>query len=260
MNEILREIEETRELAYKKSESIDYQPRETLIETANAIPFDIPTGPLPEQDYIARKNIELDEESCLGRVAQAGAFIERLFPEADVKYAEVWKDRFAEILIDVLKKEPEKRFDPSFMTELLMYEEPHAILTINGHQYEPLSRKLGVNIEHPRIKEFGLWEGITSSRMVSKSNLESDPKKRLYILDKAEEICPGTTLVRENKAGILVYLDRTREAIESIEWLLERRPCARTLLTHYLLTGSMESYETLKNTYTEEIIKYIMPE
>ncbi len=249
-------IEEIRNLAYRQAEKLEYVLKDSPLDTLRTIKFNIQTSQFIDQMQFVLLNLELDSKSCLGRAAQAAAIAEKHFPEANLKIAEVWQDLLAGIMLTLLYQNPNKQFDPSFMQELLMYEEPHLVLMVNGVQFEPLSLQLGHDIQHPRIQPFPLWEGITASVLVSKAWLEPKPEKKLEILQQAEKICPGIVLIRENMCEPLELLGRIDEVIETAKWCLKHRPCARTLYVLCLLTGEQKYYNELTRKYSEEIIKY----
>lgn len=246
-------IEEVKELAYRKIEEI---PLITVMsgnpfQTLRKIDWDIPVDMEINQEIIARFNIELDKKSCLGRVAQSAAIIERYFPDCRLSYAEVLEDSLRNMMFDVLKKEGARE---SILKDILLYEEPHAVILINESQYDPISNVLGVNIRHPKIKIFSLWKGICSSWLVSKAFLHPNPSARLVILEQAQLLCPGTTLVAENKVGVFVMLDKVERAIFELEGLLEKRPTARTLFSLYLLTKNKTYYRKIKKIYSPLMI------
>jgi hypothetical protein len=251
-------IESVKKLAEEKIKEKGFRLYGSPIETLKGLHFNIPVDDYFTQNDLTHMNLELDERSCLGRLAQASAFIEQNFSGSNFKYGEVWKDMLASILIKRLEDEPELGNDPTYLRELLMYEEPHSVILVNGNQYDPLSVGLDFEIVHPTVMGFDLWEGIASSYMVSESYLEQDLGERLKILDEAEKICPGTTFVRENTINPLYELGRTEEANTALEWVLERRPCARTLYVHHFLTESGESYQRLLKTYSNNIINPIL--
>ncbi len=211
MKEIVKEI---RKIAYNQTKSAHYALGSDPVETLQNITFNVQVGQTIDQRRFAKLNLELNSESCLGRVALSAAIIEKHFPNANLQLAEVWKDWLANLMLKLLQEDWSRRFDASFMQELLMYEEPHLILTVDNIQFEPLSIALGQDIKHPQIKTFPLWEGITASVLVSKAWLETDPSKKLKILNQAEKICPGLTLVQENMCTPLELLGQTDKVIE----------------------------------------------
>jgi hypothetical protein len=248
--------EKIREMAHRNISKLKYSIGPDPISTLKTVRFNIPFEQSVNQDDIVCWNLELDTRSCFGRVAQAAAVVEKHFPNEQIYFAEVWEDALRNILLKKMREKPAHRFDPSFMEELLMYEEPHAVLLIDGVQFDPLSNQLGFEVIHPRVEKFSLWKGIASSHLVSVSHKEADPEKKLATLEEAERICPGTTVVRENLALPLELLGRTSELIETVEWCLEKRLCARTLYVAHMLTGKSEYYNQLIKMYSEEVVKY----
>lgn len=249
-------VEEIRKLAHEKISGLSYKILSKPLETVKTIKFDIPRGQSVDQAIISAQNLELDQASCLGRVAQSAAVIEKHFKETDLTLAEVWEDNLRNIMLAKLDANESLVYDPTFMDELLMYEDPHTVILVDGVQFDPLSLELGFNIEHPRIKSFPLWESIVSSVLVSRAWLENDPSKKLEILETAESICPGLTLVKENIVSAYILLDETDKAIEAVKWCHEKRPCARMIYVLYLLTNERIYHDQLTKTYTKEIIQY----
>jgi hypothetical protein len=249
-------MEKVRNMAHEQAKKLTYKTGTNPIEVLLSIKFNFKQAQTADQDEMIKANLSLADSSCLGRVAQAGAIIEKLFPLLRLEFGEIWQDRLASWLIEDLAKYPKKKLDPGFMQELLMYEEPHAVLVIEGVQFEPLSNVLEIEINHPRVQSFPLWEGIASSYLVSLANTQTNQTKRLSLLDQAEKICPNTTLVKENQCESLESLGKLTELKDNLSWLLERRPVARTLYCAYLITKNPRHYQLLIEKYSEEAIKY----
>lgn len=247
---------EAQELAHRQAEKIEFEHGPTPFETFYSINFNIPRSQFVDQETIAKLNLELDPQSRLGRVAVAAAIMEQYHPAFPLSLGEVWDDYLKDLMFIKLSNQPNMADDPTFMQELLMYEEPHAVVIIGDIQFEPLSLEFGAPIIHPRVEIFPLWPAIAASVTVSMAQFEKDPKRRLLILEQAEKTCPGLTLVRENTAELLELLGDLTGAIEAVRWSLERRPCARTLYVMYLLTGDKQCYDKLVRTYTDKIIQY----
>jgi hypothetical protein len=215
-------------------------------------PWDFAKGTRVDQRTLAEWNLELDGRSCLGRVAQAAALLEFQFSNVVIGYAEVLSDHLkADMLAQVhksLPSEPELRSE--WLQEVLLYEEPHAVVLVDGVQFDPLSTIYPAIICHPKVQEHRLWDAIASAMTVSKALLEQDPARKWEILEEAERICPGTTLVAENRSGALILLGREDEAAALLKELLIKRPCARTLFCLWLLTNAGEYRRRIDLEYT----------
>ena len=124
----------------------------SLIKTFRSLNFGLQpesvSGPLDQQEVVVN-NLELNQKSCLGRLALAAAVAEKHFPGIKVFGAEVWEDGLRNRLLAMLKVDPSLADDPSFWRELLLYEEPHAVLYFQGRQYDPLETVLHEPIRHP---------------------------------------------------------------------------------------------------------------
>lgn len=247
---------EAQDLAYTQAQKIEFNHCKRADSTFHSIKFNIPKSQFVDQAIVAKQNLLLDPEGCLGRVAVTAAIMEQCHSALSLRLGEVWDDYLKNIMLRKLRENPSNIDDPSFMQELLMYEEPHAIIVIENTQFEPLSLELDMLIEHPKVELFPLWEGLAASATVSEAWLKEDPAEKLQLLKKAEKLCPELTLVRENMAGPYELLGQLSEAIASVRWALERRPCARTLYVMYLLTEDKQYYNRLTEIYTNEVIKY----
>lgn len=251
------DVAEAQKLAYEQASKVNFRSGLSPLETFLSIEFFIPRSQFVDQETVAKQNLELDPQSCLGRVAVIAAIMEQYHSKTSLLLGEVWNDYFKELMIRKLRIAPSLADDPSFMQELLMYEEPHAVIVADGvQQLEPLSLEFGELIKHPTVETFPLWEALAASATVSEAWLENDPSKRLVLLNQAEEVCPGLTLVIENMVESYELLGRLDEAIASVRWALKRRPCARTLYVMHLLTKDPQFYERLVENYTDKIVQY----
>ena len=250
------EISEIKKIAGQRTSTLHYEPGKTTLETLRSIRFEIPTDcDLFTQKEIAEQNIALDQASCLGRVAQSLAIVEKHHPESNIKVGEVVDDYFRSIMLPYL---PHESHDDTFMQELLMYEEPHSVLVVDGMQFDPLSTKPGFeNIVHPEIRSHSSWESILADMLVSQSHLTDDTKEKTDLLHEAERICPGLLVVAENMAGLLIMFGKIDAAIEIIKKILARHISARGLYSMYLLTGDDQYRDVLFGIYTEKILKHL---
>jgi hypothetical protein len=253
--------EKARQLAFSQAEKVQHQKGENPYVTFSSMEFNFPQDQVIPQSIIARQNLELDPQSCLGRVAVTAAIMQQCHPESTLEFGEVLDDFFRNILLDRLKQYPVFGLDDGFMQELLMYEEPHAVVMVDGQQFEPLSIEYGEFVTHAKVEIFpNIWNAIAASATVSEAWWAKDPGEKLRILKIAASLCPGLTLVQENIVGALVMLDDVVSAISILEQLLKRRPCARSLYTAYLLTDMNSFREELVGTYTEHIIEQMISE
>jgi len=244
-----------RNLAYVGIESLEYAVRDTPMETLKTVNFGVSAISLQySQEEFVKLNLSVDRRSCLGRAAQAAAIVEKHFPSAKVQLGEVRKNYLAGLMIQILHEEPLKSLDPSFMQELLMYEEPHLVVVVDGQQFEPLSIQLGCDIVHPEVATFPIWEGVASAVTVSESHTETNPRKKLDLLWEAEEMCPSMSLVQENICGPMAELGL--DTVGVVDECLRRRPCARTLFVLAVLTGEEKYYEQLARKYTSKITEF----
>ncbi len=254
---MVKKVQEIKELAFAKLADLDYRVKDSPQETLKTIDFNvIPQNSVNDQKELALNNLELNKATCLGKVALSAALLEKHFSNIKLEAGEVLQDWFANEMLSMLSLDPTKKNDPSFMGELLMYEEPHIILLIDGVQFEPLSNHMKLEVKHPVIKLFPIWDAITSSVLVSRAWLLNNLEEKLNHLNQAEKLCPKSILVNENKCELLELLKYKQELLDTLNYCVTERPCARNLYVSYLITGNQNYFDLMVKTYSGEVIKY----
>ncbi len=223
----------------------------------NQVRWNIPMGQPMDQRTVADMNITLSPKSCLGRVALAAALVEKYFKSAELRYGEVWQDGLRDEMLLLYKENPE---DITILEEVLIYEEPHAVLVCNGVQFDPIFTFIGRNLRHPVVQEFPVWEAIASSRFVSRAWMAEDMEEKSRNLSEAEKICPGTTLVMENLLGMYAAIGNIPAAVDIGKKLLQRRPTARLFFSMYSLTFEKKYFECLVERYGINVVDCIEKE
>ncbi|MFZ2225963.1 MAG: hypothetical protein WA064_05145 [Candidatus Moraniibacteriota bacterium] len=249
---MLKIVQEVREIAHRLVEGKKYEKNfSAAFALLKNFPFDFSTGQSIDQHQIANYNLSLDNRGCLGKVAQAGAVVEKEFPNAKIMFGEVLEDFFRNILLDMLRGNPDQ--PDSFFEELLMYEEPHSVLVVDGKQFEPLSIPFERNVSHPKIKALPFWEAVTASRMISQAWLEKNPYCKIRILAEAEKICPGMIATKENLSSYLLLVNEEQEAIRLAQETLAVRPTARSMYFLHLLTRDEKYIRMVEEKYSPRI-------
>ena len=249
-------IAKAKKIAYGHLDGLRYEIKPSPLETLATIDFEMECAQTMDQSEVTLWNLNLDKRGCLGRVAQAAAVVEKHFPGVKIEIGEVWQDFLATLMLDMLSENRARAYEPSFMMELMMYEDPHLVLFVDGVQFDPLSIELGHEIFHPRVGKFPLWGAVAASMLIAKTHLEPDSEKKLILLDEAEKICPGMVTIRENRCEPLELLGRMDEVIQTAKWCFKRRPCARTLYVLYHFTRDKKYLDILLEKYTKEVVKY----
>jgi len=250
----MSEVNKTKDIAAEvmlRTLGPGFLPLETIWKTLGCIHWNhLCTGNFSQQD-IAVMNLALDPHSCLGRIALSISLIEKYFPELtpEVRCAEVTSDFFrAQMLRQWSERYSSQKLPPEgWLEELLMYEEPHAILTIGGQQFDPLFclfaggiRYPGEEMVHPAVQEFSSWEAVTAFRLVSKANLLTNIEQKVDLLRKANSVCPGTCLVWQNLIGPLMLIGGEDDISESkllLTGLCDVAPSIRSLMSLRLCFG-----------------------
>ena len=130
----------------------------------------IPVDADISQEDFSDLNENFDPRGCVGRITLAMYLLEKYFPDEEYQVGEVVSDDLASRMQRAIKFEsdPKKRFEMG--NELLMYEEPHAILVLENTQFDPLVRFIQ-DINHPKVKVYDQdpWEIITAFDMTNQA-------------------------------------------------------------------------------------------
>lgn len=254
-------IEAVKKIAKRESNHHFFLVKDNPFDLLKSVAWVIPQGTFPSQEEISQWNIKLDEKGCLGRVAQSAIIVEEVFPLASIMYGEVWQDALRnEILKNLRQRIKTGEATKEELEDILLYEEPHAVLMIDGRQYDPLSNQLGFNLEHPRVQRFPVWEAITAARIVSKAHLEKNPANKLELLTQAEKLCPRTMLVAENRAAAWWFAGHERRTLQALREILSRRPTARCLFSIWALTEDRKYLNWLNEVYSPLMAEILQKE
>jgi hypothetical protein len=224
----------------------NFKPSPSLESTLSMFPWRsfIENQTQPDQSTLHEYNLALDPRACLGKVALCFAIVERHFPARFEEFS------FGEILTDWFQSEImqqwttfyrfEEALPDGWLQELLMYEEPHGVFVHSAtkRQFDPLQVMIpNKKVHHPRIKQHNPWSAIASAQLVSRALQEVDPIRQIDLLDEAEEVCPGTCLVQENRVAPLVALEHYSEAYSTLIRFTGIRPTARLFFILETLFG-----------------------
>ena len=247
-------VDDMKKKALKNMQEVlgkNFEPECGLHATLRLIPWQKYCQEAYDQVRIVALNRELDPCGCLGRAALILMVIEKYFPDLMpyVRYAEVQEDLLRSRLLEQWNAlySPRNLPPKNWLEELLAYEDPHAVITVNDMQFDPLfyiMRERGdtQDLFHPKIVKHDPWEGILSSFLVSRSFLCFDDNgERIAVLRAADEVCPGTMLVCQNLIGVLTCgtSDDMQEACEMISEFVEQVQSFRVFLTYHMLTGQV---------------------
>lgn len=216
------------------------------------------------QKNIACHNLALNGRSYLGRIAQAAALVETQFSLRHlITYGEVLSDRLRQDLLNRIRLEglPENSIHrEERLLEILLYEEPHAVILVDGIQFDPLSTIYPIEIIHPKIQEHEIWSAIASSMLVSVAQLKDSPELKLEILEEAERLSPGLAMIVKNRAEAYLLLKQKAKAIVLLESFLIQKSCARTLFLLWRLTDNRDYYNWLCDEYTPSMVRILQKE
>lgn len=143
----------------------------------------------------------------------------------NLKFGEVLSDWFADLLL----KQPDPALD--VLEEAIYYEIPHAVIVINGIQFDPIASILPprTKVEH-KIQEMDLFKGLLGMCAVNFANSQPfDTVEKVDFLKEIHSINPESPTVARNLGGTLILLDK---------------PMPPNLLATFSRQDSLDSYLT----------------
>jgi hypothetical protein len=254
-------IKDVRQAAANYLNDYDYRIFESPTRTLLEFPWRVGGQDPASQTQYATWNLELNPHSCLGKTAIAGLLCEKHFPDTELQGGEVlqdfFRDRMREQVNKNLPKDPQLKQE--WIEELLMYENPHSILLVEGKQFDPLFTPFDSPFTHPEVRELPFWEHVLASVFVAKSFQEHDLEVKLEKLDEASSICPNMLLSKEVRAGVLLS-QQNPKGIKLLREVQKQRPTADNLFALWVIDGYSEESpyrRRLEEEYTEEVIRFL---
>ncbi len=216
---------EIKERARKVLENTGFRPGQSVWSDLRSFPWDFSKQSSASVEVTSPLVMSLDPGCCFGKTVLAGLIAEA--HGVDVQFGEVRTDYLRNFMIHhIMRSLAGGTYEESMLIELLMYEEPHSVILFDGEiQFDPISVVLRETILHPVVKEFPFWDAVLSAVVIAESFLEQDLRKRLDMIDKADRVCPGTSLVLEARAAHSV-LTSDPGASDLILHATELRPTA----------------------------------
>lgn len=248
-------VKEVREFAYQKIDGL-VPSSENPIEALMQLEWDCSTdiSKISQKD-LAAANHRLDERFCLGRTAKAGAFVDKWFPGSELSFGEVRQDVLRDYMLQMMGDNP----STSQVEELLMYEEPHGIIVVDGQQFDPLSKNVGRMLQHPQVAQAPIWEGIAAEWLGSKVIFNTDLEDKLGTIEYALQLSPNSTNALAIRAANYLEWGMDYEAMRDLETVIQLRPNARSLFIAMVM-GSQTAETMLYQTYPEAVIVYLKNE
>lgn len=217
-------------------------------ETLKNIHWPHPPAKVSLKQFIAW-DINLDPFSVLGRTATALAVIEKLFPQCQIKTAEIIKDMVAEFMLEI----PFKDRDDTYMEKILDHESTHLIIKIDEQQYDLKSNS---PCKHPKIIEFDAWEGVAVWRMISNLTQYDDSLQKINLLLDIKKTHPSS-LINYHLISLYLEVNEMEKSIQAAQELFKERPQAVICYLLYLLTGEKKYKEDLSAIYGPNMFKFI---
>jgi len=160
-----------------------------------------------DQAQLLEINKNFDPKSCFGRVVLMVLMMEKYFPEVEIKVADVVVDALAVKMLEKIKTEENPQYRKEMAHEILMYEEPHAVISVDGHQFDPISTIMRHNIVHPKVRLYDPWQAIATAYIVNEALEKTDMVARHIDLQRAETFCPEMRVLQQNNLVVKVALE-----------------------------------------------------
>lgn len=222
-------------------------------------PWEVPVDIFPTQAEFSEWNISLDPRGCLGRMAISAVVAETLAPSKEILAGEVLSDYLRGCML--IQFEDNAPDDPqtheAWLRELLMYEEPHAVIIFDGSQFDSASQKVKHLIQHPRIQQFPVWNFVASAMLVAHAILETDLDTKAAYLNEAEKTCPDTQLVKENIIALHLLRGRKDRALDLMDATLKTRPTALGFYVRWLTSQHREHKSAIDLAYPPGMFDFL---
>jgi len=157
-------------------------------------------------DYYLKPNgfmeMVMSAQDCVGRAVLAAGLIQA--ENLELQFGEVLKDWFANYLLQQDNQPLE------VLKEVVYYEIPHAVVVINGKQFDPISAILpvGLDITH-KIQVMDLYAGILGMCAVNFANSQTfNQLEKIDFLEEIYSINSQSPTVARNLGGALCMLDK----------------------------------------------------
>jgi hypothetical protein len=213
-------------------------------------------GPFTQADF-RRMNAQFDPRSCFGRLVLSCLLVEKFSPRMQYRAAEVVDDFCKDIILEKLSAQTNPIIRMEMAGELLMYEEPHAVIVIDGVQFDVLSTLFGQNLQHRTVNILPAWELIAASMIVDEAlEVGDNPVAKNIHLQRAQLLAPDSKLVLQNMASSALELGNMEEAKTLIESFHARfGVSARGLFVFAEVVDGYE--EKLREVYPPEVIQLL---
>jgi len=225
-----------------------------------SLDWDISAGPQFSEDVLAIMNVNLDERGCFGRAVKAAVLSTELFPSSKIFSAEVCEDFFRAMLINDATASNWR--DPTYIAEILQYENPHQVIICDGRQFDPLFKDLmgwPQELKHPVVLIQDLWAGLHCSYLVSEALLDktNNPQACISQLYRALSLYPSNILVKENLAALHASYNDFSKATFFAREVLKFRKDAKTLFFLWILTNDEAYKRQIIAQYNPAMFNYL---
>jgi hypothetical protein len=205
-------IEEFKLKAFSIFGKYEYLQNNRPLDFLVSVKWNTPSGQAFSQDIMTQMNLDLDDRSCFGRTVKMAVLLEKYFPEEKLFFGEVLSDFFRELLVQNASFLNWQ--DPSYLDEILQYEDPHSVIVLgDGNHFDPIFKSLNPKIaknQHPKVAIHDLWGGLYAAFLISyalKKQLSEGDEVCLAIIEEAEKASP-LMVAKENKVGVLTSLGK----------------------------------------------------
>lgn len=207
----------------------------------------------PAENF-AELNLILDTRSCFGRTARCAAFAETYYNndnKLELFAGDVIIDWFREVIGENMQAQILKH--PEMLNDVLMYEDPHVVLIINGEQFDPLSKIMGFPVIHPKVEKYPVWEYIHSGMLCSVCISTDDIAVKKIALQRAA-VYGSTIEYLYMLSHISILLDDIATVISTCEEILKKKKSARSMWVINSLNGKYK--DELTKEYTSEVFNF----
>ena len=216
-----------------------------------------------EKEEVVMKSININANSCFGKMLKASVLVEQLFPKHSLCSGLVCENLFRDMLLG-RKFEAKYWNDDSYIKEILQYEEARIILVDGkGNHLDPLFKKISYSPEtlaHPLVEVYDLWEGLHAFYLIIsavEARKNNNLNKYCKLLFRVNSLYSCNSLVKETLARLHSLFSRTGKAVELVNEIALNHKNAKTLFYLWEITGDEVYKNMIIDDYNIKMFDYL---
>jgi hypothetical protein len=207
-----------------------------------------------DQQKLQESNKVFDLHSCYGRIVLAVLLVEKYFPDSKIEIGEVVVDGLAQRMLKKITETTDPTKKMEIAQEILMYEEPHFIIVVDGFEFDPISVVMRHQINHPKVIKHDTWSAITAGYIMNEALCKYDLNARDIDLQMADLFCHLRS-IEQNRLGVAMAFNPIYSR-ERAEKFISVYPNARIMYIMWRELGNTSIFDV----YPREVFEALNQE